>query len=115
MEKEITEFTSFNFSTEEYAQAYAYTEIQLQGIQTQLCKFAQQKMNLDPNGFPTLEHYARAQEYNRGLMDSMRYLLEIYATQKEQFQETVEAVQKAQEADMQRHQFLNPIISFEQE
>lgn len=92
---DTTEFTSYVFSTEDYAVAYTYTELQLKGIQTQLCKFAQQKLNLAAADFDTDETYIRAHEYNRGLMDAMRYLLELHNSQAETVKEMNEAAAEA--------------------
>lgn len=81
---EVTEFTSYNFTAEDYILAYTYTELQTKGLQTQLSKFAQQKLNLSASEFSSNRDYIRAQEYNRGLMDAVRFLLELHNSVKDE-------------------------------
>lgn len=105
---DTTEFTSYNFSSDDYALAYTYTELQLQGIQTQLSKFAQQKINLSVTDFTRNADYLRAQEYNRGLMDGMRYLLELHSSLQEQVKEKLAEQQERQRDGEQTMMFEDP-------
>jgi hypothetical protein len=98
-QREVIEFTSYEFTAEEYPLAVCFSELQLKHIHTLLAKYAQQKVNASSEDFTTAEFYIRAQEYLRGLMSGMSYLLEVHRTYREEFAELVEEQMRRQAED----------------
>ena len=83
-EKEAIDFTSYSFTQEEYIIAATYTEEQLKHLQSTLAKFAVGKISLSAETYENPEMFVRAHEYNRGLMDGIRFLLELHNSLKDE-------------------------------
>lgn len=76
--EEIYVFTKYSFTDEELLFAVSYSDLQLHYIQTQLALYAEQKISIAADTYESPEVFLRAHEYHRGLMDAMKYLIEMY-------------------------------------
>lgn len=90
-------FSSYEFSHDEYILAATYSELQRQHLQNQLSMYAQQKLAISAEDYPQMEVFLRNHEYHRGLMDAMRFLLELDSSLK------ANVIEKIQEAEMRQH------------
>ena len=89
-------FSSYDFSNDEYLLGATYSDLQRQHIQNQLSMYAQQKLSISAEDYPSPEIFIRNHEYHRGLIDGMRFLLELDHSLKEA------AIEKMKEAEMQQ-------------
>lgn len=85
-----TEFTAYEFGEEEEGLAYIYTDIQIQGLRTELSKVAQMKLDLVPDILGTrvfqMEH-----RYLQGKMDVLRSLILLSEDSKKRIEESIRA------------------------
>lgn len=89
-------FSSYEFSHDEYVLAATYSELQRQHIQNQLSMYAQQKLAISAEDYPSPEVFIRNHEYHRGLIDGMRFLLELDHSLKDL------AIEKMKTAELQQ-------------
>lgn len=89
------DFTEFDFTEEEDILAYSYSEIQIQGLRTELSKVARIKLELNPdvegNNSFRLRH-----SYLQGKMDVLRSLIALSEKVKEAMEDKI-ARQRANE------------------
>lgn len=71
-----TEFTAWEFTDEEFLEAACFSELQIKFIQTEMARYAQQQINATVESTDPFE-FAKAHEYRRGLIGSLKYLLEM--------------------------------------
>lgn len=90
-------FSSYNFDADEYHLAATYTELQRQHIQNQLSMYALQKMHISAEDYPEPEVFIRNHEYHRGLIDGMRFLLELDNSLKGA------AIERMKDAELRQH------------
>lgn len=95
-----TEFTAWKFTNDELLEACVFTELQEKYIQTEIARYAQQQITATAEGIPSPEEFIRAHEYRRGLMGSLRYILEMSNACKEARNAMIEARVTTQRVDM---------------
>lgn len=76
MPKQIdTIYVGWEFSSEEAPHAQTFTDLQKKHIQTKLAEYVQEKTLMGVAEFEDVQVYLRRQEYLRGAMEGLMYLL----------------------------------------
>jgi hypothetical protein len=96
---EVNDFTSYTISEKDYPNACTFSDLQLQHIQNQLSAYAQQKLALSAEDYPHPEVFIRANEYHRGLINGMKFLLELHNTYQQEAVEARKQVERSQNWD----------------
>lgn len=92
-------FTVYEFTTEEYGSAVTYTDLQLKHLQNQLAHYSEQKIAISAETFENPEMFVRAHEYHRGLVDAMRFIVELHNAYNSEIRESMEQAAARQERD----------------
>jgi len=96
-------FDSYEFdNNEEYLLAATYTSLQRQHIQNQLSMYVQQKLHISAEDYSQPEVFIRNQEYHRGLIDAMKFLLELDSSLQAARIEAIKDVEQKQQSEDSR-------------
>ena len=101
-----TEFTAWEFTEEELLEAACFNDLQTKYLQTEMSRYAQQQINATVESTDPFE-FAKAHEYRRGLIGSIKYLLEMSKSLELQRNAMIEQRIAKQQAD-------NPNINLSQ-
>ena len=86
------EFTQYEFTQEEELLAYSFSDIQLQGLRTQLAIVTAEKLNLSPDVHDTL-YFKLEHRYLQGKMDIIRGFIMVSEGIKKEMEERLKSEQ----------------------